>query len=101
MKNLFTGRLSILLVFAIFTIAPLISESLLGNTLVTMETFKKCLGTISSKTSTISLTLFFWEFAFSFNVRCVSRKFATCLHLSQKMIADAVYLFSRCYVRRI
>ena len=33
-KSLFTGRLRITLVFAIHTIAPLISESLLGNTLV-------------------------------------------------------------------
>ena len=33
-KSLFTGRLKITLVFAIFTIAPLISEFLLGNTLV-------------------------------------------------------------------
>ena len=31
-KSLFTGRLRIALVFAILTIAPLISESLLGNT---------------------------------------------------------------------
>ena len=31
-KSLFTGRLRITLVFAIHTIAPLISESLLGNT---------------------------------------------------------------------
>ena len=31
-KSLFTGHLKIALVFAIFTIAPLISESLLGNT---------------------------------------------------------------------
>ena len=30
-KILFTGRLRITLVFAIYTIAPLISESLLGN----------------------------------------------------------------------
>ena len=30
-KNLFTGRLRIALVFAILTIAPIISESLLGN----------------------------------------------------------------------
>ena len=31
-KILFTGRLSIALIFAILAIAPLISESLLGNT---------------------------------------------------------------------
>ena len=31
-KSLFTGRLRITLVFAIHTIAPLISEPLLGNT---------------------------------------------------------------------
>ena len=35
-KSLFTGRLKILLFFAILTIAPLISESVLGNTRVTM-----------------------------------------------------------------
>ena len=31
-KSLFTGRLKITLVFAIHTVGPLISESLLGNT---------------------------------------------------------------------
>ena len=38
-KSLFTGRLRITLVFAIHTIAPLISESLLGNTPVNGNLF--------------------------------------------------------------
>ena len=33
-KRLFTGRLRIVVVFAVLTISPLISESLLGNTLL-------------------------------------------------------------------
>ena len=37
-KSLFTSGFRIVLVFAILTIGPLISESLLGNTRVTMET---------------------------------------------------------------
>ena len=41
------GRLRIVLVFAIPTIAPLILESLLGNTRVTMEIHQKCLSTFS------------------------------------------------------
>ena len=44
-EEFFTGRLMIVLVFAIITIAPFISESLLGNTRVTMAIFQKCLGT--------------------------------------------------------
>ena len=94
MKSFFMGHLRIALVFAILTIAPLISESLLGNNPVTMAILQKCLGTISSKTSTISLTLTF---------RCVSRKFITLLMSPPipKMITDAVYLISRCCVRRI
>ena len=40
------GRLRIALVFAILTIAPSISESLLVNAPVTMA--KKCMGTFSS-----------------------------------------------------
>ena len=47
-KSLFTGRLSVALVFSILTIAPIISESLLGNTRVTMEILQKRLGTFSS-----------------------------------------------------
>ena len=47
-KSLFTGRLKIALVFLILAIAPFISESLLGNTPVTMAIFQKCLGTLSS-----------------------------------------------------
>ena len=72
---LFTGHLRIVLIFAILTITPLISESLLGNTRVTMAILQKCLGIFSSKTSTISLTLIFRESVFNFDVRCVSRKF--------------------------
>ena len=41
------GRLKIVLVFAVPTIAPLISESLLGNAHVTMEILQKCVSTIS------------------------------------------------------
>ena len=40
MKGLFTGRLSTVLVFAILTIAPLISESLLGNSHVNDNSLK-------------------------------------------------------------
>ena len=61
-KSLFTGRLRSIWVFSILTIAPLISESPLGNTSVTMTILQKCLGTFSSKTSTILLTLIFREF---------------------------------------
>ena len=39
-KSLFTGRLRIPLVFAILTIVPLISESLLGNTPVNGNSLK-------------------------------------------------------------
>ena len=46
-KSLLTGHLRIVLAFAIPTIAPVISESLLGNTPVTMA-FQKCLSTFSS-----------------------------------------------------
>ena len=46
-KSLFTRGLRIVLVFANFTIAPLISEFELGNTLVTMAILKRCLGTFS------------------------------------------------------
>ena len=49
------------LAFAILIVAPLISESLLGNTRVTMTIPQKCLDTFSPKTSTISLTLMFTE----------------------------------------
>ena len=62
---------------SILTIAHLISESLLGNTPITMAILQRFLGTISSYTSTILLTLIFWEFIFDFDVRCVSRKFTT------------------------
>ena len=72
-KSLFTGRLRIVLVFVILTIAPLISESLL-NTRVTME---------------ISLTLIFRESVFDFDICSVSRKFTPPV---QKMITDEVIL---------
>ena len=42
------GRLRIVLVFAILTAAPLISESLLGNTPLTMAILQRFMGTISS-----------------------------------------------------
>ena len=47
-KILFTGRLIHVLVFAILTIAPLISESLQGNTCNTMVILQKRMDTISS-----------------------------------------------------
>ena len=39
--------LRVVMGFVIFTIAPVISEFLLGNTRVTMAILKKCLGTVS------------------------------------------------------
>ena len=48
-EELFTGRLRIAFVFAILTIAPAISESLLGNNPVTMAILQKCLGTFYHK----------------------------------------------------
>ena len=48
--SLFTGRLRIALVFSVLTIAPFISESLLGNTPVTMAILQKRLGTYSIMT---------------------------------------------------
>ena len=82
------GALEDCIGFAVLTIAPLISESLLGNTSVTMAIHQKYLGTFSSYTSTISLTLIFREFIFDFDVCCVSGKITTysCLHLSQKLL---------------
>ena len=47
------------MVFAILTIAPLISKFPLANTSVTMTILQKCLGTFSSQTSVLSLNLFF------------------------------------------
>ena len=44
----FTRRLRIALVFAILTISPFISKSLLVNTPVTMAILQKCLGTFLS-----------------------------------------------------
>ena len=44
----FTGRFRVVLVFAILTVAPLVSESLLGNTPLTMAILQKCMGTFSS-----------------------------------------------------
>ena len=46
-EELICGTLRIVLVFAILTIAPFISESLLGNTPITMVILQKCLGTFS------------------------------------------------------
>ena len=46
-KSSFTGCLRILLVYAILTIAYLISESLLGNTRVIMAILHKCLWSFS------------------------------------------------------
>ena len=88
-KSLFTGRFRIVLVFAILTITPLISESLLGNTRVTMEIFQKCLGTFSLKTSTISVILIIRETIFNFDILCVSREFMS--PPIQKVITYAVY----------
>ena len=76
-KSIFTGRLRIVLAFAILIVAPLISESLLGNARVTMTILQNCLDTFSPKTSAISLTLMFTEFIFNFHASCVSRKFTT------------------------
>ena len=45
-QSLFTGRLRIVFVFAILTVAPLISEYQLGNTPVTLVVLQKCLGTV-------------------------------------------------------
>ena len=72
-KNLFLGHWKIPLVFAIFTIACLISESLLGKTLITMSILKKCLATFSPYNSVMSLTLIFEEFIFNFDLRCALR----------------------------
>ena len=71
------ARLRIAFAFAILTIAPLISESPLGNSRVTMEILQKCMDNFSYKNSTISLTLIFREFVFNFDVCYVSRKFTT------------------------
>ena len=85
-KLLLQRALRIVLVFAILAIAPLISKSFLGNTLVIMAILQKCLGSFSSKTSTISLTLVFGKLIFNFDVCYISYKFATysCLHLTPK-----------------
>ena len=80
-NSLFTGCLRITLLFAIDIIAPLISESLLGNTLVNGN---------SPKVSGYS-SLFLY--IFSFDIRCSSRKF-THVSIYPKMITDAVYLNS-------
>ena len=44
-QSLFTGGLRIVFVFAILTVAPLISEYQLGNTPVTLAVLQKRLGT--------------------------------------------------------
>ena len=46
-KDFFTRNLRIVLIVGIFSIAPLNSEFLLGNTQVTMATLQKCPGTFS------------------------------------------------------
>ena len=46
-EEFFTGRLGIVLIFAIPTIAPLTSESLLGNSHVTMAILQRSLGNLS------------------------------------------------------
>ena len=76
----------IVVVYAIFTIVSLVSESLLGKTPATMAILQKCLGTFLPGTKTMSLTLIVEKFKLNFDFRCVSRKFTTysCLHLSQK-----------------
>ena len=48
-KSLFTRRLRIVLVFVILTISLRISDSLLGNTRVTMMFLQKCLDTFCLK----------------------------------------------------
>ena len=85
-KIYFTGRFRTLLVFVILTIAPLIWESLLGNTPIAMAILQKRVGNFLSETSTISLMLIFGDFIFVFDVRCVSRKCTSCtlFHLSRK-----------------
>ena len=85
------GRFGIVLVFPILTITPLISESLLGNTHVTMEIFQKSLGTFSLKTSTIAIMLVFME-TFNFDVHCLSCKLMSLA--IQKMITDVVYFMT-------
>ena len=81
-KSLFTGRLKMALVFAVFTIAPLISESLLGNTPVNSNSPKvsRCLSLF------LYLVLMFF----------VSHVNLLHIHVSTypKMITDAVYLIS-------
>ena len=55
---IYIGCLRIVLIFVILTIAPVISESLLGNNCVTVTILKNVWAPFHKKTSTISLTLF-------------------------------------------
>ena len=71
-SNLFKRCLGIVLVFAILSIAPLISESPLSNVSATMAILLKFLGTFSSYTSKILLTLIFGEFIFNFDLSLLS-----------------------------
>ena len=75
------------LVFVIFIIAPVVSESLLGNTRITYCNPPKVFGHLFIKSSTILLTLLLREFIFNFDVCCISCKLHgtySCLHLSKK-----------------
>ena len=84
-KILFTERSRITLVFAIHTIAPLTSESLLGNTLVNGSSPK------------VSRYLPLFLYVFGFGICCFSRKYEYYIFMSPpipKMNADAFYLIS-------
>ena len=76
------------MVFAIFTITPLISESLLGNTRVTVEIFKSAWAPFHKKTNAISVILIFRESIFNCDDRCFSHKFMS------PPITDAVYFIT-------
>ena len=69
--------LSIALVYAILTIAPFVSESLLGNTPVTMAIFR-CLGTFHHKLAQHN----FLEFVFNFDVFFVFHVILLQIHVS-------------------
>ena len=87
MKSLFMGCLRIVFVFVIFTIASLISESLLGKTLLLWQCSKSIWVPFHHKLAPL-LTLIFEKFIFNFNLRCFPHKFSiySCLHLSQKRL---------------
>ena len=97
-KSLFMRHLRIILLFATITIAPLISESLLRNSAVTMAILQKCLATFSSKTRAISLTFTLGKYIFNFDACCVSRKFATYLYLNiDQVLVFLKFLFVSFY----